>query len=137
VSRIPPSVRATVLERDKRCIASVLWPHVCRDAFGSPHPAADRRKLELDHVRPEAATGKEPPSEPQFLVALCSYAHQASGWATANRHALRVYLAFCAKYPVEDPVFTRLAALRTLRSIVVVPATPSAHPGYRKVRVVV
>jgi len=99
MSRIPTGVRRQVLERDRfRCVAPVLDDNAgqCRDRFGRPTWEVPVEELELDHVRPDPMIGKEPPSEPQFLVTLCGWHHRglASGrnWATRNRPMLREYL---------------------------------------------
>ena len=109
MSRIPVGVRRQVLKRDHfRCLAPVLDRDSgqCRDRFGRPTWEVPVEELELDHVRPEAMIGKEPPSEPQFLVTLCGWHHRglASGrnWATRNRPMLREYLRGKAG-PVSDP----------------------------------
>lgn len=74
-------------------MASYFWAHICRDWGGSPHPPDQLRSLECDHIREAPTMGLEPPSKPEHLVAICRYAHQSSGWATANRPLLRAYLA--------------------------------------------
>lgn len=74
------------------------------------------RSMECDHVRVAATMGLEPPSKPEHLVALCSYAHQASGWATANRTLLRAYLAWVL-VPGNVPRRDRLRHLRPLMRI--------------------
>lgn len=112
MARIPPRVRAEVLRRDRRCIASLLVPHTCADTLGSVHPPTDTKRLELDHVREQAMIGKTAPSLPEHLVALCGRAHQSSGWATSNREVLLAYLALCRGGPPP------LVAVRQLRALV-------------------
>jgi hypothetical protein len=110
MGRVDPAVRREVLGRDRRCVASLVFPHVCRDTFGSMHPADDIRKLELDHVRDEPMMAKEPESRPEHLVALCHWSHQTSGWATSNRPVLRKYLQ--AHEDGQRPTRSGMRALR-------------------------
>ncbi len=98
--RTPPAVRKEVLGRDHhRCVAPQLddLSGQCRDRLGRPTYEVPEADLELDHVRAEPMMGKEPPSEPQFLVTLCPWHHRglAAGrnWATSHRPMLRAYLA--------------------------------------------
>lgn len=92
---VTPEVRAAVLARDGGCVASLLDPlgHVCRDAFGWPHHPARVEAMTLDHVQEGyGRMGQRAPSDTGHLVALCWNAH-LGGWATANRPALRAYIA--------------------------------------------
>lgn len=89
-----PAIRAAVLERDGRCIRSRMDSgHECRDIFGNPHDPRRLDLLQLDHIQEGyGRMGKRAPSDPAHLVTLCWSAH-LGGWATANRPALRAYLA--------------------------------------------
>jgi len=113
VADIPPRVRHDVLARDRRCVASILWPHVCRDAFGNVHPPTHLTKMELDHVRENPAMGETATSIPEHLVTLCHFAHQTSHWATRNRPVLRRYLDLCDGLRAPS-----VAAIRSLRRMV-------------------
>src|SRR5262245_56548982 len=118
MGRIPPKVRAAVLNRDRGCIASLIWPHVCRDMLGQPHPWNDQRPgiLTEDHVREHSMMGKTAESTPDHLVVLCVFAHQTSGWALTNRAVLRAHLA--------NPLLVRSVAGRaSLRALVHPPPT--------------
>lgn len=100
MSCVPAGVRQAVLERDRhRCVAPQLddLSGQCRDSFGRPNYEVPEEELEMDHVRPEPMMGKEPPSEPRFLVSLCPWHHRGlhagRNWATSHRAVLRAYLA--------------------------------------------
>jgi hypothetical protein len=91
---VTPAIRAAVLERDGRCIRSRMdTGHECRDTWGNPHDSRRLDLLQLDHVQEGyGRMGKRAPSDPAHLVSLCAASH-LGGWATANRPALRAYLA--------------------------------------------
>ena len=74
-----------VMSRDDGCVAVKLG-----------QPAGDcRGRLTLDHVKDQPMMGKRAPSDPAHLVSVCEW-HHLYGWATANRPALREYLASVA-----------------------------------------
>lgn len=87
-------LRRRVLQRDGSCVAHRLgFVHVCKDQFGNVHTATDLDRLTLDHVQSGyGRMGLRAPSDEQHLVSLCWFAHLTSGWATANRPRLRLYL---------------------------------------------
>lgn len=94
---VTAEVREAVLRRDGRCVASILEPgHECRDMYGTTHHPSALSRMTLDHLRLDP--GGKRRSLPSQLVTLCYGAHIATGWATANRPALRDYLA-----RVRDP----------------------------------
>lgn len=90
-TRIPPAIRAEVLQRDKRrCVGPLLdFPGPC---LGT---------LELDHVRASHGIGIKSPSTPDNLVALCAGHHR---WKTENGRTARArLLAYLAAH--SDPHF--------------------------------
>lgn len=89
---VTPEMREAVLSRDDwACVAPLLGATTfCRDRWGDRFGA--EQDLTLDHVRDHAMAGKRAPSDKAHLVTLCYYHHISSGWATANRVALRAYL---------------------------------------------
>ena len=77
-----PEVRRAVFARDgQQCVAPRL---------GATDYCAGR--LTLDHVKSEPMMGRRAPSDPAHLASICWH-HHLDGWATANRPALRAYLA--------------------------------------------
>jgi len=79
---VTQEVAIAVLKRDGGCLAPRLG--------GSFMDCAGRATL--DHVRDEPMMGKRAPSDMAHLVTLCEGHHLWTGWATANRPALREYL---------------------------------------------
>lgn len=95
-------LRLNVILRDGYCVAEALDPMAgpCRDKWGELLPANPwPDQFEVDHVRAEPMMGKRAPDDMAHLVTLCSWHHQASGWATSHRPLLRDYLA--SLYPEE------------------------------------
>lgn len=70
------------------CVAPLLDPSESASCSG---------RSTLDHVKDAPRMGKRAPSDPAHLVTLCEFHHLGSkagrNWATANRPALRAYLA--------------------------------------------
>jgi hypothetical protein len=83
---VTPETRDAVLQRDSGCVAS----RVC-DCLAS-HEDACFGRLTLDHVKDQPRMGKRAPSDMAHLVTLCWHHHLGSGWATAHRPELRLYL---------------------------------------------
>ena len=79
---VTPELRIAVLERDRRCVASM---------FSDTDEC--RGRLTLDHVKDQPRMGKRAPSDRAHLVAICRAHHLDNGWATSHRPELREYLA--------------------------------------------
>lgn len=94
---VTPELALYVFERDGGCLAV---------SIGGLDPATCRGRLTADHVKdqprigdpirkrgPERRHRYRAPSDAAHLVSVCEHHHVFSGWATANRPALRDYLA--------------------------------------------
>jgi hypothetical protein len=79
---VTPELALAVLRRDQGCVAPRLG--------GSFMDCGGRSTL--DHVKDEPRMGVRAPSDMAHLVTLCEGHHLWTGWATANRPALREYL---------------------------------------------
>jgi hypothetical protein len=79
---VTPELALAVLRRDQGCVAPRLG--------GSFMDCGGRSTL--DHVKDEPRMGVRAPSDMAHLVTLCEAHHLWTGWATANRPALREYL---------------------------------------------
>lgn len=94
---VTPELRDEVFGLDGyRCVAPRLGAaELCRNRWGAPIIATGRMPLSaltLDHVKTQPMMGKRAPSDVKHLVTLCWH-HHLDGWATANRPALREYIA--------------------------------------------
>jgi hypothetical protein len=97
VDPVTPHLRATVLDRDRRCVAILLDPGAgfCHDMWGNMRSPYDRKNLTLDHVQEDyGRMGKRAPSDSKHLVTLCWGHHEGPrAWATSHRPLLREYLS--------------------------------------------
>jgi hypothetical protein len=117
-----PIVYRHVLLRDQRCVAAYfprsgprlgvapiegLVDHYCRGRYGQPInwsrtailAAAERKDVELDHVKEHPKMGQKAPDDTAHLVVACYGWHQATQKATSEegREHERAWLA--ALYP--------------------------------------
>lgn len=84
-------LRANVLFRDGRCVASLLdGHHICADRWGEEHRPDDLDRLTLEHVREHPGGMRR--DEPGWCLTLCFAANMAH-WSSANPVAARSYLA--------------------------------------------
>ena len=94
---VTPAVALDVFLRDNGCVAVTV---------GGQDPATCHGPLTLDHVKdqpkigdpiqkrgPERKHRYRAPSDARHLISVCMHHHVFGGWATANRAALREYLA--------------------------------------------
>lgn len=94
---VTPGLALYIFQRDGGCLAV---------SIGGEDPATCRGRLTADHVKdqpqigapivkrgPERKHRYRAPSDARHLVTVCEHHHVFGGWATANRAALRDYLA--------------------------------------------
>ena len=93
---VPSDVAVDVLLRDGGCVAVTVGgqdPATCRGPL-TPDHVKDKPKVGDPIVKrgPERKHRYRAPSDRRHLVSVCQFHHVESGWATANRAALRDYL---------------------------------------------
>lgn len=83
-------LRATVIRRDRRCVASKLdRRHECRDRWGASTTPDDVHALTLEHVKDRNGTRHD---DPLWCVASCHHANVVEHHESANRADYWAYL---------------------------------------------
>ena len=92
MTRVPPKLRAAVMERDRRCVLYLLDPeHVCRDQWGQPHIASRTDLLTIEHVKRELRMAVRAENTLGTMVAMC-WAGNMGPPTKLQRQAIRAYL---------------------------------------------
>jgi hypothetical protein len=92
VTRVPPKLRAAVMERDKRCVLFDLDPsHVCKDQWGQSHMPGATHLLTIEHVKRQLRAGVRAENEMGCMVAMC-WSGNLRPPTKLQRAALRSYL---------------------------------------------
>lgn len=93
MTRVPPKLRAAVMDRDRRCVLFNLDPdHACRDQWGQPHIASRTDLLTIEHVKRELRMGPRAEHSMETCVAMC-WSGNLGPPTKVQRALIREYLA--------------------------------------------